>query len=250
MQRRSRLVAVLCSAVLTGACSSSESLAETAWTMDSLAGFEIPAGVVAGLEFVDAALVSVLTGCNDYTGPYETDGDTISIGPLAGTLKACTEPLMAFETAYTTALQAAATYSIEGDALLLNGPNGASLISFDRFEAQLAGTAWDVISYNNGNEAVVTVAAGTEITLAFDDAGNVAGSGGCNEYSGPYETTDDEISIGPLTSTLRACEADVMEQESLYLAALEAATTWTIRGTVLELRDDGGALQVSANLAS
>ncbi len=40
-----------------------------------------------------------------------------------------------------------------------------------------------------------------------------------------------------------------MEQESLYLGALQSATTWQVRGTTLELRDDGGALQVSAQPA-
>ena len=37
----------------------------------------------------------------------------------------------------------------------------------------------------------------------------------------------------------------VDEQEAQFLAAMQAATMYTIAGSRLELRDDGGALQVS-----
>jgi heat shock protein HslJ len=238
--------------LLVTACgSSSESLPESSWKVNSLAGAEIPDAIFAGLDFVDESRLSVLTGCNDFVGPYETDSGTISIGPLAGTLKACPDPLMAFEAAYTAALERAATYVVDGDVLTLTGPEGASLVTLDRFEQELAGTAWQVISYNNGKEAVVSVTIGTEITAAFADDGTAAGSGSCNDYSGSYEINGGGISIGLLGSTQNACgqPKGVMEQESLYLGALQSTTTWQVRGTTLELRDDGGALQVSAQPA-
>jgi len=37
----------------------------------------------------------------------------------------------------------------------------------------------------------------------------------------------------------------VDEQETYFLAAMQAATMYTIAGSKLELRDGGGALQVS-----
>ena len=37
----------------------------------------------------------------------------------------------------------------------------------------------------------------------------------------------------------------VDEQRAQFLAAMQAATMYTIAGSNLELRDDGGALQVS-----
>ena len=63
------------------------------------------------------------------------------------------------------------------------------------------------------------------------------------EYS--FTTEGDTLEIGPLATTRKACAEDVNAQETAYLAALEASTTFTIRGTTLELRDDDGALQVS-----
>ena len=46
----------------------------------------------------------------------------------------------------------------------------------------LADTAWDVISYNNGREAVVGLIPGTEISANFGADGELTGNAGCNEY--------------------------------------------------------------------
>ncbi len=48
-----------------------------------------------------------------------------------------------------------------------------------------------------------------------------------------------------------ACESEALsEQSQQYYAALIAATTWSVSpGGMLELRDDGGALQVSFTAA-
>ena len=59
-------------------------------------------------------------GCNTFTGGYELDGDSISIGPLAGTLMACELQKMAVEGAYMPALEAADAWSIDGDELVLS----------------------------------------------------------------------------------------------------------------------------------
>lgn len=53
------------------------------------------------------------------------------------------------------------------------------------------------------------------------------------------------MTIGPLAATERACaDEEVTQQEAAYLAALENATTFSITGDTLELRDETGALQV------
>ena len=89
--------------------------------------------------------------------------------------------------------------------------------------------------------------ADTTLTAIFADAGTVAGSGGCNEYNGPYTSDASTIKIGPLATTRMLCNTPtgVDEQETQFLAAMQAATKYTIAGSTLELRDDGGALQVS-----
>ena len=54
----------------------------------------------------------------------------------------------------------------------------------------------------------------------------------------------DAIEIGPIASTERAClePEGVMEQESLYLAALQTAATYSVRGETMEMRTEDGAL--------
>jgi len=94
---------------------------------------------------------------------------------------------------------------------------------------------------------VSSVVIDTTLTAIFTGAGTVAGSGGCNDYSGPYTSDASTIKIGPLAATMKLCNSPtgVDEQRAQFLAAMQAATMYTIAGSRLELRDDGGALQVS-----
>jgi heat shock protein HslJ len=114
--------------------------------------------------------------------------------------------------------------------------------------AGVSGTSWKVMNYNNGKQAVVGLLTGTEITLKFGADDQVSGKSGCNTYSGGYKTSGDQLKVGPLASTMMACEspAGVMEQEQQYLAALQNAATYDIAGSTLTIRDAGGAMQVVA----
>ncbi len=186
-------------------------------------------------------------GCNNYFGGFAVDGDSISIGELGMTEMACTEPegLMDQEQQYLAALQTAATYSIQANRLELRTADGALAVSFEaRPAAELAGTAWNVVNFNNGNEAVVTVINGTELTANFGADGTLNGSAGCNNYNAGYTVDGDTISIGPAASTRMLCSEPegVMEQEAQYLAALSTAATWRIDGDQLELRTADGAI--------
>ena len=55
-------------------------------------------------------------GCNSYSGSYEVQGNTISIGDSAATQKECAEPrgLMRQENRYFQALNQAVTFEVEG----------------------------------------------------------------------------------------------------------------------------------------
>jgi heat shock protein HslJ len=52
-------------------------------------------------------------GCNRFTGGFKTQGQQLSIGPLASTFMACEESVMTQETRYLTALQGAQRYEID-----------------------------------------------------------------------------------------------------------------------------------------
>jgi len=101
--------------------------------------------------------------------------------------------------------------------------------------ASLAGTGWTLTDLDSGP---VT---GTPPTLELTDT-DVSGTGGCNTFSGTYTTDGDTISFGPLASTMMACEPPVMEQETVYLAALDGATAYTVDGDTLTISGDAGTL--------
>jgi hypothetical protein len=86
---------------------------------------------------------------------------------------------------------------------------------------------------------------GSEITALFAN-GQVSGSAGCNTYQGTYRSTRaagrNTIEIGPLATTRMMCDEPLMDQESLYLAALEAATSYRIEGFTLTIVYPGGEL--------
>jgi heat shock protein HslJ len=62
-----------------------------------------------------------------------------------------------------------------------------------------------------------------QATLTFPEAGRVAGNGSCNHFFGPAEINGDAIKSGPLGSSRKVCPEAVMNQETKYLEALQAA---------------------------
>jgi putative lipoprotein len=96
---------------------------------------------------------------------------------------------------------------------------------------ELVGSPWIVTSING--QGVVPAA---PPTMAFGADGKISGTGGCNQYSAPYETTGGTIAIGDISSTLMLCEGAAGTQESVFLTALRGATAWRL--------DDDGALHL------
>ena len=69
----------------------------------------------------------------------------------------------------------------------------------------------------------------------------VAGNAGCNSFFGRARVEAGHLAVGPLGSTLMACERPgVMEQEGRYLATLQAATSYTLSGDQLRLGPSAG----------
>ena len=101
----------------------------------------------------------------------------------------------------------------------------------------LPGSAWQVTTF-----AGQTPLADHPITFEFDNEGNIAGDGSC-------KIEGDKIEVGPLRSTRRACEPEIMQQEQKFLALLTAATAWSIDGDVLILTAPDGEIRASRTAA-
>ncbi len=105
--------------------------------------------------------------------------------------------------------------------------------------ANLDGTTWTLVSLN-GNPPV----SGSNITLHFGQGqqrGQVNGSSGCNSYGGKYTATQNTLKLSDIMSTLMACQRDdIMQQEQMYLSALQKAASYKIENSRLEIGDAGG----------
>jgi len=194
--------------------------------------------------------VSGSAGCNSYSGSFEVNGNELSIGPLAGTMRMCASPegIMEQEAAYQAALQSTATYRIIASRLELVSGTGELAAVFTVAESvALEGPTWSVTGYNNGQGGVVSVIIGTELTMQFAD-GIVSGSAGCNDFNATYEMEGDQITIGPAATTRKMCAEPegIMEQETQFLAALESAVTYTIDGDRLDMYFEDGARALNA----
>lgn len=100
----------------------------------------------------------------------------------------------------------------------------------------LPGTCWEVSSY-----AEQTPLADHPITFEFDAQGNISGDGSCNRFGGTCAIAANTIKVGPLRSTRRACEPEIMQQEHKFLALLGSVASWTIdpEGILVLVGEDG-----------
>jgi putative lipoprotein len=111
-------------------------------------------------------------------------------------------------------------------ALLLSGgcsSDGASAMGRST-PAPLVDTTW--LAEDIGGSGVVNPA---QTSMSFHSAGRVAGSGGCNRYSGAVNsgwTTG--LSFSDLGSTLKACEPTLMDQERRFFEVLAATRSYKL----------------------
>jgi heat shock protein HslJ len=221
-----------------------DALAGTSWILATLGGHSPLQGTTVTLNF-DTGRAAGSDGCNNYGASYTADGSNVTIRqPIASTMMACPEPIMKQASTYMEALGQAATYKVDGTQLTLYDAGGKTLATFTAQSSDLAGTSWEVVGYNNGKQAVVSVALGTSLTAKFGADGMLSGSAGCNNYTAAYETDGKKISIGPAATTMKMCAEppNIMEQEMQYLQALATAATYRIDGSKMEFRTAEGAL--------
>jgi heat shock protein HslJ len=103
--------------------------------------------------------------------------------------------------------------------------------------ASLTDTTW-LLEKLNGEAPIQD----SQVTATFDTVGKLYGSAGCNSYTTTYLTGGETISIKLPAVTMMFCAEPegVMDQEQLFLKALEAANTYEIVGNRLTLMDEAG----------
>jgi uncharacterized lipoprotein YbaY len=74
----------------------------------------------------------------------------------------------------------------------------------------------------------------------FGRDGRVSGNASCNQFTGTYEVSGDNLTIGPLATTRRACVGALDEQEKRFLLAVASVAKWSIEQGLLVLSDARG----------
>jgi len=132
------VVAIAMVGIMVCSCTSvsNEPFEGTTWVLVS---YGDPGDPQAALEEVEVTAVfsretgsgklNGSAGCNNYFGSYETDGNELTIGDLGSTQMYC-EGLMDQEAQYLSALEAANSYSIEGNRLEISYDSGERVLTF------------------------------------------------------------------------------------------------------------------------
>ena len=108
-------------------------------------------------------------------------------------------------------------------------------------ESTLAGTSWQLIKFQDGDDAVLTPDDRSKYTITFDKGGNVSARVDCNRGRGTWKSSGPgQLQFGPLALTRAMCPAGSLHDQ--------IAKQWTnIRSYVikdghlfLSLMADGG----------
>lgn len=111
----------------------------------------------------------------------------------------------------------------------------------DPLELLGMGVEWHVTEI-----AGAPVPAGVGVTIARPEDGMIAGSSGCNRYSGRVSTHDGKLEIGALAGTRMACFGPAEEVERAFHSTIGRAKDAQMAGDTLELTDAAGKVLIRA----
>lgn len=120
---------------------------------------------------------------------------------------------------------------------------GGALTEVDRVEQgprtleALAGTEWVLAAWNRDEPVDSGL---PEITLRYGNGG-ISGSAGCNQYQGSLTEEGDDVSVSPLTVTLRICPDPADAQEARFLQRMGTLSGYSfLAGRLLLAGGDDG----------
>jgi heat shock protein HslJ len=206
-------------------------LTDTAWTVTSINGAPMLANALPTMTFSADGQVAGTGGCNQYSAPYQTDGDKLTVGPMSSTLMLCEGAVGAQETAFFNGLGGASTWlitdtgdlEINGAAKIVASKGAAASAPPPAPGAALGGTVWNLAEMGGTADFARTVP-----TIDFEADGTVSGFAGCNTFSGTFMTDGSTLTMSPLATTKIGCQRPASAVEAEYLNALAGVTSWEI----------------------
>lgn len=241
------LVALTTVLAACGTTGQAARLLDSTWELDELHGQDAIRNVLVSMTFAKDDKLTGTGGCNRFVGSWKhSDSRNLDLTAGGSTRIACEKAIMTQEQAFFQALEDTARYRLDEDELELYNADGVEIAEFDRIRpTELTRTQWQVVAFNNGQQAVVPVLDDSTLLTMFDPDGTVSGQSGCNTFTGDYSRgSDSSMEIGELAQTLMACDQPIMDQETQFLAALKQADTYELGKGTLDLRAEDGSLLV------
>jgi heat shock protein HslJ len=135
--------------------------------------------------------------------------------------------------------------ALDADELTLTSADGATVVTMlDREVADpdrpVEGTRW-VVEGTISADAVSSIPSGATASITITD-GTVVVESGCNTGSGSVTVGEDALTFGPIATTTRACEDDLMNLESAVFATLVEEVAYAIDSNVLTIRSGDAGL--------
>jgi len=176
-------------------------------------------------------------GCNNYSAAIQKlTGDSIQLGPLMSTKKACLKDHI--ENEYYQALKSVTTYKVEGDKLIFFNKEGNKVLTFLKFveASQRLHDIWNATRIMG--EPVSREASVPRLEINLTKM-KVFGTDGCNNYTGTIEkVTDEKIEFSQMASTRKMCPD--MQVPDRYLKAISQVSGYKLNGLNLILLDHLG----------
>jgi len=195
---------------------------------------ELTPGTRVSLSFVEDGRLVANAGCNTMTGQARLGGTLETPDGLSMTEMGCDPPRHAQDQWLANVLQSGPSWRLDGDELTLTSGQ-IKLVLLDRAVAEPAppveGTKWLLETVYTGQTAS---SAPTGPYLIFT-GGQVTGSTGCNDLSGPAKITGSNIEFGPIGMTRKACPGDLAPAERAMVAVLQGTVPFKVEHGQLTL---------------
>lgn len=199
------------------------------------------AGTEITLIFAEDGNLTGSSGCNTYNSSYEIDGDLITIGPIASTMMACSEPdmIMDQEFAYLQMLETVTNYQIKGNELeMVNDVKGSRL----RYTAQSGDTAMQPVQPDTEIPSKEELK-NTVYTSEWTETGLAQLTDG--EYREPISTDSATEIVVQLTDNLVTGELGEGEQAAAVVLVTQPGGSGSFYDLAIVARIDGDPVNVA-----
>jgi len=243
------LVALVCASLLAGCGEPADPGAPSAPREDIDGGWRLVDGrgpdgpIPQGDEIeitleIEGTTIGGRSACNQYFADVIRDGERFEIQGVGGTEMGCPGRRMEAEGLYVQALSAVKTQRMEGDVLVLSGPQVELLYREipPVPTADLVGTEWQLNGLVHGSGPDGAVSSAQPASLLLAPGGKLTGTTGCRELDGRWEERPDHIAVVELAAE-GSCLPELRDQDDHVVGVIGDGFTIEIDGGTLTITD-------------